>query len=53
MMQSEYMLSLLKFKWKITFLVKKKMFFACFESFTRIYLSIRVDNDFLIKFLVI
>ena len=27
----------------------KNMFFACFESFTHIYLSIRVDNDFLIK----
>ena len=25
------------------------MLFACFESFTHIYLSIIVDNDFLIK----
>ena len=44
---SAYMLSVLRFGWKMQFLVKKYVF-SMFQSFYTFSLSMRIDNDFLI-----
>ena len=46
---SVYMLSVLRFGWKYTFLIKKT-FLACFEVFTLFSLLMGIDNNFTITF---